>query len=625
VAKTPIPEGKDYPPQAWAGLAATQPASVLLKTARRDPENQQSLFFSDASEILTTDCLQEIPAIFASIEQALRSGYYVAGFLSYEAGYHFEPAAMRSAYISQGHDVPLAWFGVYRKPLTRDEFKNPPAGSPHNDPVIAEPEEISISISRAEYGERIRQIQRYIEAGDLYQANFTLMMHQRWSNDAGALFETMMENQPVSYGALINTGQVRILSASPELFFRKQGSRIIVRPMKGTCDRGCDLAEDLQRAQWLAGDPKNRAENVMIVDLLRSDLGRFCTIGSIKVTDMFAVEHYPDLLQMTSTVQGNLNPGTSYYEIFRSLFPCGSITGAPKIRTMQIIRQLEGEPRGIACGAIGFFSPAGDAVFSVAIRTLTLNDGQLQMRVGSGITYDSDAETEYAECLLKSQFLSRRPQRFELIETIGWANGYFLLELHLQRLKASAEYFRFPFDLENALQYLQKLAQGFQKEYRCRVRLLLSKSGLITVTSTPLTALNSPASLLIAAERTDSSDVFLRHKTTQRHLYDAALDNARSRGFTDALFLNERGEVTECAIHNVMIAKDGEFITPPTRCGLLPGVYRQHLLATHPKIREAIITLNDVMAADHVFIFNSVRGLKRTRIAAKEVALQPSR
>lgn len=614
MAKTPIAETIHYPPRAWAGSAAAKPASVLLKTARADAENQQSLFFSDALQILTTDCLHEIPAIFASIDKALQSGHYVAGFLSYEAGYHFEPAAMRSVSRSQGRDVPLAWFGVYRKPLVWDEFQNPPADSPVNEQILAEPEEISVGIPLVEYCERIQQIRRYIEAGDLYQANFTLMTRQPWSGGAEALFEKMMDNQPVAYGALINTGQVHILSASPELFFRKQGNRITARPMKGTSRRGRDLVEDAQKAQWLADDEKNRAENVMIVDLLRNDLGRICSTGSVEVIDLFAVERYPDLLQMTSTVRGDLKPGISYYEIFRSLFPCGSITGAPKIRTMQVIRELEGEPRGIACGAIGFFSPAGDAIFSVAIRTLTLRDGQLQMRVGSGITYDSDSETEYAECLLKSQFLSRRPQRFELVETIGWANGYFLLDLHLQRLKDSAEYFGFRLELENVREQLHKSAECFQKESRRRVRLLLSRSGLISISSEPLSAFSGPASLLVAAERTDSSDALLRHKTTERLLYDDVVANARSRGFADALFLNERGEVTECAIHNVMIAKDGKLKTPPITCGLLPGVYRQYLLTAHPNIQEAVITLEDIMTADRIFIFNSVRGLRLARI-----------
>lgn len=590
------------------------PASVFLKTARPNAENRQSLFFTDAVQILSTDCLDEIPAIFQSIDKALQSGYFVAGFLSYEAGYHFEPTAIRSTHSFIGCDVPLAWFGIYREPLTWNEFENSPSEPQLYNGDFAEPGEVSVSVSQTEYCERIQQIRRYIEAGDLYQANYTVMVRQSWNGGAGMLFDKMMESQPVCYGALINTGVAYILSASPELFFRKQGSRIVVRPMKGTSRRGHDRAEDAERAEWLAADEKNRAENVMIVDLLRNDLGRICSTGSVEVTNLFAIERYPDLLQMTSTVRGNLRPGTSNYEIFRSLFPCGSITGVPKVRTMQAIRTLEGEPRGVACGAIGFFSPAGDAVFSVAIRTLTLREGECAMRVGSGVTYDSDAETEYAECLLKSKFLTRRPQRFELIETIRWAGDFFLLDLHLQRLEDSAEYFNFRFDRENVRDQLRRFAASFEKNSCHRVRLLLSRSGSIAIASEPLTTLSTPALLLICPEKTDSSDTFLRHKTTWRPLYDRVLKDARARGFIDALFFNEQEEATECAIHNLMIAKDGKFVTPALSCGLLPGVYRRYLMSRHPEIKESIVTLEDILNADRIFIFNSIRGLRLVRI-----------
>ena len=313
-------------PGEWPQIAAAKAGSVILRTARPDADmsnadNLRSYFFTDALQILSTNEMNEIPAIFESVEKALQAGHYVAGFVSYEAGYHFDPAAMRSAGALEGSGGPLVWFGVYRKPRIWNELGGsgflPPGRSEH---AATEAGEISVSLSHAEYGERIQQIRQYIEAGDLYQANFTMMVRQVCHEDASGLFERMMESQPVSYGALINTGETHILSASPELFFRRWGSRILVRPMKGTARRGRDQEEDGKRAAWLAADEKNRAENVMIVDLLRNDLGRICTAGSIEVTDLFAVERYPDLLQMTSTVQGELNAGTNYYEIFRSLF-----------------------------------------------------------------------------------------------------------------------------------------------------------------------------------------------------------------------------------------------------------------------------------------------------------------
>lgn len=595
-------------------MAAAMPGSVILRTARTDADSRRSFFFTDAIQILATDQMSEIPGIFESVEKCLRAGHYVAGFVSYEAGYHFEPAAMHSAGEIKASDVPLVWFGIYREPRIWDECGDSPPSPHRSREGMAEPGDILVGISRTDYCQRIQQIRRYIEAGDLYQANFTVMVRQPCHEDAGALFERMMENQPVSYGALINTGETHILSASPELFFRKHGSRIVVRPMKGTSRRGRDQEEDGQRLAWLAADEKNRAENVMIVDLLRNDLGRICRTGSIRVTELFAVERYPDLLQMTSTVEGDLKERTSYYEIFRGLFPCGSITGAPKVRTMQVIRAVEREPRGIACGAIGFISPCGDAVFSVAIRTLTLRDNEWRMRVGSGVTYDSDAETEYAECLLKAKFLTRGGFRFELVETIGWAGDFFLLDLHLERMEASADYFGFRFQQERVREQLYQFAEGLQAGLRHRVRLSLERSGALSITSEPLVAGRNSASLLVTTERTNSSDAFLRHKTTRRSLYDRALADARARGFDDALFLNEREEVTECAIHNVMIAKGGKWVTPPIECGLLPGVYRRYMLAAHPEIEEGVVTLDDVLSADRILIFNSVRGLRLARI-----------
>jgi para-aminobenzoate synthetase/4-amino-4-deoxychorismate lyase len=602
-------------PRHWPRIAADSPGSVLLKTARPDEENRWSYLFTDPLEILATSDKNEIPRIFESIQNAIQSGYYAAGFVSYEAGYHFEPAAMRFLGALERGSLPLLWFGIYRDPIRWDETAagSVPASAPGEDSP-PDAEEISVSLSPAQYAERIQQIRQYIEAGDFYQANFTMMLRQVCRLGAADLFEKMMANQPVPFGALIHTGETHILSASPELFFHKTGSRILVRPMKGTARRGRNREEDRRNAAWLAADDKNRAENVMIVDLLRNDLGRICATGTIEVTSLFAVERYPDLLQMTSTVQGELKPQTSFYEIFRSLFPCGSITGAPKVRTMQVIRVLEAEPRGIACGAIGVFSPSGDAVFSVAIRTLTLRGGEWRMRVGSGVTYDSDPETEYAECLLKARFLTRSPRPFELIETMAWAGDFFLLDLHLDRLEASADYFGFRFDRERLRQQLNNVAQTFEPGLRYRVRLLLAQSGAASLSSQPIPAISKPASLLLSTQRTDSSDPLFLHKTTRRPLYDRVLADARARGFDDALFLNERGEVTECANHNVMIARDGKLVTPPVECGLLPGVYRRYMLAAHPEIQQAVLTLDDILSADRILVFNSVRGLRRARI-----------
>jgi para-aminobenzoate synthetase/4-amino-4-deoxychorismate lyase len=607
------------PLEECSRIVAEHSGSVLLWTARTDDENRSSFLFRGPLEILVASHLDEIPAIFASIENALQQGCYVAGFLSYEAGYHFEPTALRGGSHREIHfprpaELPLAWFGIYKQPLVLDKVDCTRAHISPDRQETQKAGDVSIDISSEEYRERVQQIRQSIEAGDFYQANFTIKVRQSWAQGAAQLFERIMENQPVSYGALIHAGPTHILSASPELFFRKQGNQITVRPMKGTAHRGRDSAEDRQMAAWLAADEKNRAENVMIVDLMRNDLGRICKAGSVTVTDLFAVHRYPELLQMTSTVSGELNPEIGYYEIFRSLFPCGSITGAPKVKTMQAIRELEGEPRGIAYGAIGFFSPDGSSTFSVAIRTLTLQRQKVQLRIGSGITYDSDPGAEYEECLLKSRFLTRTAPQFELIETIAWERDFVLLDLHLKRLQDSADYFDFRIDPDHVRLQLYQFAASLLVRVRYRVRLLLSRSGTISISSTPLKLARNPALLRISATRVNSQDVFLRHKTTRRSMYDSALQEAHASGCDDMLFLNLQNHVTECAVHNVMIAKNGRFITPPLECGLLPGVYRQHLLATHTEIEEAAITLEDLLAADRIFIFNSVRGLRRAQI-----------
>jgi len=611
----------------WARIAASRPGSVLLQTARAEPENQSSYLFTDPVEVLSAHRLDEIPGLFAAIEDALTRGCYVAGFLSYETGYHFEPKALEGSELASDQvfdpALPLAWFGIYDAPQmcgATDGLTFAGEGA------AARPAELALALSEEEYSLRIEAIRRAIEAGDLYQANFTVDGHFYWNDGPASLFAGMMRSQPTPYGALLHLdsgeGSTFVLSASPELFFRKRGEEITVCPMKGTARRGRDLEEDTRQAEWLAADPKNRAENVMIVDLMRSDLGRICKPGSIAVTDLFAVHRYPSLLQMTSTVRGELAPDTSLYGIFRSLFPCGSITGAPKVRTMQLIRELEESPRGIACGAIGFFSPGEggnhDAVFSVAIRTVTLRGEEARMRIGSGITYGSEAKAEYEECLLKTRFLSqlsaRRQDDFSLIETLAWAGDYALLELHLDRLRDSAAHFDFHYDEEHARAELGRHAEGFHAGSRRRVRLSLGRDGDISISSAPLEPVCGTAVLQIASTRVDSDDPFLRHKTTRRVVYDEALAGARAAGCDDAIFLNAEGQVTECTIYNLMIDRDGEWVTPPIENGLLPGVYRRYLLAAHPEVRVAPISLDELLAAGRILVFNSVRGLRRARL-----------
>ncbi len=445
-----MPRWTPLPPHLRT-LAATSPNAVLLETSRFDEQNCRSYLFLNPTAIISAQALDELPALFLKLEEANAAGLHLAGYLNYECGYHFEPSRFEPFNNSQ-QETPLAWFGAYQQPFVFDHETGaflgpiPPQTGTEPTPAGFTPD-VALDISQSEYIEKIERIKRYIEAGDTYQVNFTDSVTVAAPHSTAASFSALSASQPVAYSALLNIGEHHILSLSPELFFRMEGSRITTSPMKGTMPRGLDLAEDDAQAERLKADEKNRSEHVMIVDLLRNDLGRICRSGSVQVEELFTVERYRTLLQMTSTVSGELRANLSFYEIFRALFPSGSITGAPKLRTMQIIRELERHPRGVYTGAIGHIAPSGEAVFNVAIRTLVLHNGMARMGVGGGIVADSDAASEYRECQLKASFLTRTHVDFQLIETMLFdGTAMPLLPLHLDRLAASAQYFDFAFD-----------------------------------------------------------------------------------------------------------------------------------------------------------------------------------
>ncbi len=604
-------------PETIHALVGETPGAVLLETSRCDAENHRSYVFLDPLRILTAYSSAELPALFRQIEEALADDCTAAGFLSYESGYSLQGIADDTTQ----HDLPLAYFGVYAEPIVFDHnlgtFTGPPLpplpqteASPQRSPAFAE-DEIALTLSPDAYRRKILQIKEQIAAGATYQVNFTDRIRMRNDASSAELYLALSHRQPVAYSALLNLGDRCILSFSPELFFRVRDRQIVTRPMKGTWPRGLDAAEDALAALQLHHDVKNRSEHIMIVDLLRNDLGRICTTGSIRVNDLFSIERYPTLLQMTSTICGTLPADLRWHELFRSLFPSGSITGAPKISTMRIIRELEDSPRGIYTGAIGFIAPTGDACFNVAIRTLLLGNGAATMGIGGGIVYDSDPAAEYAECRLKAAFLTRSQPSFELIETLLWRDGYTLQPLHLDRLRLSCEYFDSPFDAAEIKARLLALAATFAPLSQHRVRLTLDQRGQISLTSSSLAANPETCRVTIAAERTLSSDVFLRHKTTRRPLYDRLFAAAQLAGFDDVLFCNERDEVTEGAISNIFVRIEGRLCTPPLACGVLPGVFRRHLLEAVPRAEERILTLADLRAAGDLYLCNSVRGLRR--------------
>jgi len=424
-------------------------------------------------------------------------------------------------------------------------------------------------------------------------------------------------SQRAAYCAYLQYDRHRILSASPELFFELSGGLLKTRPMKGTLPRGRWTEEDDRHVRRLQDSAKDRSENLMIVDLLRNDLGRISTAGSVRVERLFEIERYDTLLQMTSTISSRLSPNVSLKDLFSALFPCGSITGAPKVRTMQILSRLEDRPRGVYTGCIGLISPGPEAVFSVAIRTLWLDQdrGVAEFGVGGGITHDSTAEGEYEECLTKAKFLTEERPEFDLLETLLWEEGeYFLLERHLQRLRDSARYFRHHYCEEGILQALARLSRQLGPG-KYRVRLLLSRDGLLRCEHKPLSreAASGPPRIAFAREPVDSRNVFLYHKSTHRANYE---NRAASRpDLDDVILINERGEITESTIANVAVVLNGTWWTPPIECGLLPGVYRAELLE-QGKLQEKVLRPEDLERAEAIYLLNSVRRAWQVRLVS---------
>lgn len=608
------------PPEIYT-LVERRPGTVLLESA---PGGGVSRLFLDPQRVLEARDSVSLLQLFLDIETATAAGLYAAGWFAYECGGALEPAAAGRARAY----APLAWLGVYARAYVFDHGAGrfvgdePPglAGLRAPDATAARVE-MQPALSEVEFARRIEAIHAWIRAGDVYQLNFTFPLRGRAQGGAAAVYARLRQRQPVEYGALAHWSAGRhVLSFSPELFFKVECDggerRMTTRPMKGTARRGRTTAEDAALAAALRNDAKNRAENVMIVDLLRNDLGRLCRYGSVRTEELFAVERHSTLWQMTSTVTGLLRENVRAAEMMRALFPCGSVTGAPKVRAMQLIAELEQEARGVYAGAMGYFARES-AVFSVAIRTLELEGEEARMGVGSGVVIDSRAEDEYRECLLKAEFLTVEQPEFALVETLKWRDGYSLLEMHLDRLADSAAYFGFGCARDAVRAVLLRAAESFRGAVR--VRLLLDRAGKVRVESEPLqTAAEDELRVCVSPERMDAQDRFLYHKTTHRPVYAREFARAQAEGCADVVFLNRAGEVTEGAISNVFVEKDGQWFTPPVACGLLAGVYRRHLLETRPEIEEKVLRVEDLRDADAVYLANALRGLRKVEVQGIE-------
>jgi len=581
---------------------------ILIDNARDRPGH--ATLYEDARDIIRADDAEDIETALIAMKTALASGRHLAGFFSYELGYALEERFEKLMPI--GRQVPLLWFGVFdeTRELDEPEIDAFLKASIEGDYQLSQPD---LTMDAMSYGRRFEKVKNYIAAGDIYQLNLTLKGRSIFTGDAVALYRDLRRKQPVSYATLIETDEFTIVSASPELFMSIDNGSVITRPMKGTAARGLTHGADEEVQKWLAADLKSRAENLMIVDLMRNDLGRVAKTGSVRVSDLFTIETYETLHQMTSGIEAQLKQDTGIPELLSSLFPPGSITGAPKMRAMEIISELESEPRGVYTGAIGAISPDGNASFNVAIRTVTIfPQGQAEVGIGSGVVHDSQAQAEYDECLLKMRFLTDPVREFSLIETMLHTptKSYVLLERHVERLESSARYFLFGFERTHILDALQDLAANLGND-AYRVRLLLHRDGSLTLTETllPRGSEMTTMAYTVSDHTVDSSDVYLYHKTTQRELFDDEWTRVNKQYSADeVIFLNERGEVTEGSRTNVFAQIDGKLLTPPVSSGLLPGTFRAEMLASG-KAEETVLTLDDLSQADTVYLGNSVRGL----------------
>ncbi len=573
---------------------------ALLESSRKAPEDRKDLLFHELVEELVFAPGDSPQDFLKKIERFLSQGLWLVGFFTYEFGYSLERRLFPHRRLP--FQVPLAWFGVFRPPLIFS--KNLWAPSKGKVELCS----VSLNMNFLEYQRAFHRIKDYIAAGDTYQVNFTLKYHFTTEASPEELYFSLRRKQRVRYAGLIKTDDFSILSLSPELFLRRQGGRLWTSPMKGTAPRGRFSKEDEDIARWLSSDRKNQAENVMIVDLLRNDLGRVCAPGSVYVRELFKVERYETVHQMISTVEGTLAPGTDLYRVFSALFPCGSVTGAPKIRTMEIIAELEKEPRGVYTGAFGYFSPDGEFVFNVAIRTVVLSGGTGEFGIGSGVVWDSEAEKEYEECRLKAKFLLEDPPSFKLIETMLFVpdKGFPLKERHLERLLRSAEYFNFSVKKERIEALLEKAAHILTSP--AKVRLLLDEQGFLELEAYELKPIETPVKIGLMKRPVPKEERFLYHKTTHRPWYEEARKKAREEGLFEIVFLNEDDELTEGTITNLFIEKNGRLFTPRLTAGLLPGVLRETLLSSG-KAKESRLTLADLETADRLYVGNAVRGL----------------
>ncbi|HSJ33440.1 MAG TPA: aminodeoxychorismate synthase component I [Acidimicrobiia bacterium] len=577
-------------------------SSLQIRFDDLRPLHRRGFALTDIERILVATRLDEVRTVLAEAESQVAVGKWVGGWISYEAAPAFDPVLQvidPTATAFEG--LPLVWLAVSR----RRHHPNPATAS--GDHRLGEWESLT---SEEEHRDALATIRRRIEAGDTYQVNHTFLLQAEFAGDPAAFYQRLVRSQSCGYGALIDTGDWVVASASPELFFEWKHGSLVCRPMKGTVRRGRDADEDAHLRAWLEASEKNRAENVMIVDMVRNDLGRIAQVGSVEVPALFTSEKYDTVWQLTSTVTARPRPGTGLVDVFDALFPSASITGAPKVSTMRIISELEAHPRGVYCGAIGFGGPGPEGpewAFNVGIRTVLLDrrTGRAYYGTGGGITYDSEPADEYAEAKLKAEVLRRTRGELKLLESTRWDPnlGARHLDRHLQRAADSAGYFDIPFDPAEVRAAIERAVKGLTDP--ARLRILVDREGWVSVEATEITPCPSPVRLTLDDRPIDVDSPFLYHKTTIRDVYAEAA--ARHPHADDVVMWNDAGQLTETTIGNLAVEIDGEWLTPPVSSGLLAGTERAARLAAG-ELAERVLTLADLHRAEAIARLNSVRG-----------------
>lgn len=574
--------------------------TILLDSCSADRFNA-SWRFDGHVDTISAGTADQVVSVLEQAEAATQQGLYAVGFVAYEAAQALNPHLPS---MPPRDGLPLVWFSLFRKRLCVTVGDGLPTGT------TAAPE-LTPAGSQSDYEIAISRIHTAIEQGETYQINHTFPLQGHWQGNPLQLYRTLLHAQQPAFGAFLDIGSHTVISTSPELFFSIKDGLVTTRPMKGTAPRGRFPAEDQTLQEQLQQSSKEQAENLMIVDLLRNDLGQIAQTGTVKTEALFEVESYPTVHQMISTITAKLKPETSLVAIFKALFPCGSVTGAPKRRSMEIISQLEQQPRGIYCGAIGYLAPGDEASFSVAIRTLVLEkqSDQISMGVGSGITWGSDPCAEYAECLNKAAFLRPQPQPRLLESLLLGDDSYPRLEQHLDRLCWSANRLGYCYDHEQIRQALREHAIGKTGQYK--TRLLLAQDGTCQIESDLLAQIHQPLKVALSTTPVDPTELLLYLKTEQRQRYEQARQEQPEAD--EVLLCNNRGELTEGSFTNLVLKLDGRLVTPPLYCGLLPGVMRQELLE-QGKIIEQILYPQDLQRAKEIWLINSVRGWLRAEL-----------